>query len=86
MNIFASDTFYQVCDTEICTYADDATLYIGDKTFKTILTKLEEDTLLFIKWFSNNVMKLNDGKCHLLVLEAEDQGVTITGGTTEELS
>ena len=30
-NIFINDIFYLVNDTEVCNYADDTTLYVGDK-------------------------------------------------------
>ena len=45
-NSFISDIFYLVSDTEICNYADDTTLYVGDKTLLTILIKLGKDTLI----------------------------------------
>ena len=31
------------------------------------MERLEHDTKLAIEWFENNYMKLNEGKCHLLV-------------------
>ena len=38
-------------DTEVCNYADDTTLYVGDKNLRTVLSKLEKDTLLLAEWF-----------------------------------
>ena len=49
------------------------------------IRKLEKDTLLLSKWFSINVMKLNEDKYHLLTFGAKDQGVTINNGIIEEL-
>ena len=43
-NIFINDIFYLVNDTEVCNYADDTTLYVGEKNLRTVLSKLEEDT------------------------------------------
>ena len=37
--------FFLVNDTEICNYADDTTLYVGEKNPKAVLSKLEKDTL-----------------------------------------
>ena len=31
------------------------------------MERLEHDTKLVIKWFENNYMKLNEGKCHLVI-------------------
>ena len=31
------------------------------------MERLEHNTKLIIKWFENNYMKLNKGKCHLVV-------------------
>ena len=45
-NIFINDIFYLVNDTEVCSYADYTTLYVGDKNLRTVLSKLERDTLL----------------------------------------
>ena len=41
-NIFINDIFYLVNDTEVCNYADDTTLYVGDKNLRTVLSKLEK--------------------------------------------
>ena len=71
---FVSDILYRVNDTEICNYADSMTLYVGEKTLTTVLTKLEKDTLLLFQRFSNNLMKLNEGKCHPLIVVAKTKG------------
>ena len=34
---------------------------------KTLISRLEHDSHLAIEWFESNYMKLNQGKCHLLV-------------------
>ena len=70
-------------NTQVCKYAEDTTLYVGGKNYITMVVKLEKDTLLLSKWFSNNLMKLNDDKCHLLIFGAKNQGVTINIGTIE---
>ena len=33
----------------------------------TLISRLEHDNQLAIEWFESNYMKLNQGKCHLLV-------------------
>ena len=72
-------------DTEVCNYADDTTLYVGDKNLMAMLAKLEKERLLSSKWFSKNVIILNEDKWHLLIFGAKEQGVTINIGTIEGL-
>ena len=38
-----------------------------DSDLKHVMERLEHDAKLAIEWFENNYMKLNEGKCHLLV-------------------
>ena len=71
-NIFINDIFYLVNDTEVCNYADDTTLYVGNKNLRTVLSKLEKDTILLSEWFSDNFMKLNEEKSHLLIFGAKN--------------
>ena len=50
--------------TEIYNFADDTTLYTCDGEIKSVIRKLEHETLLAIEWFGANYMKLNEDKCH----------------------
>ena len=82
-NIFINDIFYLVNDTEVCNYADHTTIYVGDKNLRTVLSKLEKDTLLLSEWFSDNFMKLNEEKSHLLIFGAKNDGMTLNIGTSQ---
>ena len=55
-----------VTDTAICNFADDTTIFAADSCLRRVLEQLETDALLLSKWFPENFMKLNEGKCHLL--------------------
>ena len=57
-----NDLFFALKDVEVCNFADDTTPFVCDLELNTALDKLEE-----INWFEINYMKLNSGKCHLLV-------------------
>ena len=81
-NIFINDIFYLVNDTEVCNYVDDTTLYVGDKNLRIVLSKLERDTLLLSEWFSDNFMKLNEEKSHLLIFGANSGRMTLNIGAT----
>ena len=66
-NIYINDLFFIIEQTDICNYADDNTLNACDISLNNLLRRLEHDSLLAIEWFQNNYMKLNEGKCHLLI-------------------
>ena len=56
-----------VNDTQICNYADDATIYVGDNNIESIIETLESDSLKIAEWFPNSCMKLNADKCYLMI-------------------
>ena len=68
LNIYLNDLFYLAESTEVCNFADDTTFFACDKDLKTLISRLEHDSHLAIEWFESNYMKLNQDKCHLLVL------------------
>ena len=53
--------------TDVCNFADDTTFFACDSDLKHLMERLKHDTKLAIEWFENNYMKLNEGKCNLLV-------------------
>ena len=79
-NIFINDIFYFVKDTKITNYADDNTPYKCGTDIDNILGQLENEGNILIKWFSNNYMKANADKCHLLVTNnAENYSINLGG-------
>ena len=66
-NIFLTDLFFLVKETEICNCADDTTIYVRGQELEHIVSRLENDAQRISQWFFNNSMKLNPGKCHLLI-------------------
>ena len=66
-NIYKNDLFFIIEQTDVCNYADDNTLNACDMSLENLLKRLEHDSVLAIEWFENNYMKLNEGKCHLLI-------------------
>ena len=55
-----------VTDTAKCNFADDTTIFAADSCLDKVLEQLETDAVVLSKWFSENFLKLNQGKCHLL--------------------
>ena len=57
---------------QLCNYADDNTLYKSGKNMQRIKNSLEMDFMILHKWFHENHMVLNPGKCHYIVIGADD--------------
>ena len=66
-NIFLIDLFFIVKNIDIASYADDNRPYITANNINEVIISLEKATDTLFKWFSDNVMKSNADKCHLLV-------------------
>ena len=66
-NIYLNDLFFFLKDVGICNFADDTTTYISDESLENVLKSLEKNSMLAIRWFENDYMKLNTDKCRLIV-------------------
>ena len=78
-NIFINDMFYLVGEAEICNYADDSTIYACDTTIELVIDKLEKHSFEIASWYSNNFMKLNEEKCHVMLYgdKSNDHSVNV---------
>ena len=68
-------------ETDFGSHADDKTPYRTQNTINKVIQSLEHDSVMLFQWFSDNQMKANISKCHLLVNKKD--GVTIGIGDTE---
>ena len=68
-------------ETDFSSYADNNTPYRTAETIDEVIKLLEHDSTLLFKWFSDNQMKANINKCHLLVNKKDE--VIIKLGKTE---
>ena len=89
-NIFLNDIFLFVENTKIANYADDSTPYAIESSAEKLLESLENEASTLLKWFQWNEMKSNNDKCHLLVINHEDDLIKIgneeiTGSTSVKL-
>ena len=82
-NIFIADMFYLMNGSNICNYADDTTLYSCDHKVKTVITKLEQSANHLAKWFPENLMKLNEGKYHLIIIGTRKEKVSMSVGQVQ---
>ena len=75
-NIYLNDIFYFANKCDIANYADDTTPYSVEKSMDTLVSSLETDTNIFIKWFRDNYFKLNADKCNLIISK-QSEGISI---------
>ena len=82
-NIFINDIFWFVNHAKICNYADDTTVFACHSEFDIVIRQLEDDCSVIVKWFSDNLLKLNDEKSHLMVFGDKSTETTIKIGNSE---
>ena len=67
-NIFINDLFVFVSSSNLSNYADDNTLYASGFNLEEVKKCLSTDFDAVTKWFYENHMALNAGKCHFMCL------------------
>ena len=76
-NLFLCDLFLFVEEADIMSYADDNTPYVCSENIDVTLEKLEEVGKVLFEWFSNNFLKANADKCHLILSTDEPFSINI---------
>ena len=66
-NIFLCDLFLIIKETSFASYAGDNTFYVTAENLDEVIKSLEKDSIKLFQWLSDNQMKVNHDKCHLLV-------------------
>ena len=54
-------------DTKFTSFAADNTLYDAGNTIEDVISFWQESSKKPFKWFSNNQMQENSGKCYLIL-------------------
>ena len=67
-------------ETEVCNYADDATIYVCGDEVEHTASSLETDAQKLSKRFLDNNMQLNPDKCHLLIFRGKNTDVSVQIG------
>ena len=75
-NIYLSDLFLFITDGDMANYADDNSPYAFKEDIESVIIKLENDSRILLEWVSNNALKANPDKFHLL-LNSDDNNITI---------
>lgn len=76
-NIFMCDLFSVTENYHIVNYADDNTPYACANNINIVLESLENCTLSLFKWISQNFLKINPNKSHLVLSTKEDLIINI---------
>ena len=84
-NIFLYDLFLIMDNISFANCADDNTPYVAGENIDKVINKLEEASITLFKWFSDNQMKVNPSKSHLLLSINEKQSLNI-GNTNIQYS
>ena len=71
------DMFLILKGTYFTGYADDNTSVVVRDNITDVIKALEEIGESLVNWFSNNEMKLNTDKCHLLLNSQEPNAFEI---------
>ena len=69
-----------VTDTTIWNFAIIRQIFAADSCLDKVLERLETCALVSSKWFTENFMKLNEGKCHLLTFRTIQSNIKIKIG------
>ena len=76
-NIILCGLFFVMNDVEFPSYADDDTSYAVRKNIDDVTVALEDIYKQHFKWFSDNQVKANPDKCHLICSTDNQIGLTI---------
>ena len=66
-NIFLSELFLVVKDVKFANYADDNTIHQSGRNVDDVINNLQLSAEKLFRWFSDNKMKGNTDKCHLIM-------------------
>ena len=64
---FLSDLFLVVKDVNFASYADVDTIYQSGRNVDDVINNLQLSAEKLFRWFSDNQMKGNTDKCHLIM-------------------
>ena len=66
-NIDLIDLFFECDDSEIASYVDDTIPYSCADGVPRVITQLHSTASKLFSWFTNNHVKVNQGKFHFLL-------------------
>ena len=76
-NIHLCYLFCFLENTDIASHANDSTLYSDEKNKGTVITVIETSSQALFDWLSDDFMKANSDKSHLLMSGTEETHVNV---------
>ena len=70
-NIYINDLFLFTKDFKIANYADACSPFEFSGSIEGVIHKLENDSLILIKWYKSNYLKPNPDEWHLLLSDTD---------------
>ena len=80
-NTFICDMFFDDIDIDLANYANDTIAYAYDLELGKVIESLEKNIDKLFHWFSDNFLKANPDKCHLLINTDENDALKIKNET-----
>ena len=71
--------FFEQKNVEFAAYENDNTPCFCDKNLEVLLTTLQICALKLLEWFSENYMKINSDRCHLILSSNENKKLEFNG-------
>ena len=72
-NIYLSDLYMFCKDSDIANYDDDNSPFSCNKDIESVILQLEKDSKILVTWDSNNGLKANPDKFHLILNDPDDK-------------
>ena len=72
-NIYLSDFFMFCKDSDIANYADDNSPFSCNENIESVILQLENDSKILLTWVSNNGLKANPDKFHLILNNPDEK-------------
>ena len=69
-NIYLNDLFMFCGNSNLANYADDNSPYSCNKTIEQVISQLERDSVFLLNWVSQNGLKANPDKFHLVLSDS----------------
>ena len=87
-NIFINDFIYIIKQSEVCSFADDNTLFSCGNSFEVVASNLEEDMSKSVYWFKTNQMVVNASKFQVIFfgLNSNENIVLEVGGCSIDVA
>ena len=76
-NAYTCDMFFQIDTSELCSYADDNTLFASGQNHEKLINSLQSTLNGMLKWYQEYYFRANADKCHLFLIPFSNKEMAI---------